>query len=235
MTNVVVGSVVDEAITRLKARIESGELAPGAQLPPEAVLAQEMRLSRLSLREAIRALAMAGVLEVRRGTGTFVTDLRPDKMMRVLGGFLELSHDSHLGELFECRRVVEPGATALAATRITEAGLADLQDRIERMAGLTDPADLVAEDLAFHAAIVAATGNRTLESLAHTVAQRTARARTWRALVKDDVVSWTHQQHLSIYTALRERDSLAAFTAAGRHVADVETWLQQRLTADPSP
>jgi GntR family transcriptional repressor for pyruvate dehydrogenase complex len=235
MTEVAAGSVVDEAITRLKARIESGELAPGAQLPPEAVLAREMRLSRLSLREAIRALAMAGVLEVRRGTGTFVTDLRPDKMMRILGGFLELSHDSHLGELFECRRVVEPSATALAATRITEDGLADLHERIERMAELTDPADLVAEDLAFHAAIVATTGNRTLESLAHTVAQQTARARIWRALVKEDVVSWTHQQHLSIYNALRDRDSLGAFAAATRHVADVETWLQQRLPDPGTP
>lgn len=222
-------SVVDEAIGSLKARIECGELAPGAQLPPEAVLAQEMRLSRLSLREAIRALTMAGVLEVRRGTGTFVTDLRPDKIMRILGTFLELADDEHLGELFECRRVVEPSATALAATRITDEQLAGLHERLERMATLTDPADLVAEDLAFHAAIVAATGNATLESLAGSVARRTARARIWRALVEDDVVSLTRQQHLGIYTALCARDSLGAFAAATQHVADVESWLRERL------
>lgn len=229
MTALGPGSVVDEAISRLKARIESGELQPGVQLPSESVLAQEMQLSRLSLREAIRALAMAGVLEVRRGNGTFVTELRPDKMMRVLGGFLELASDDHLSELFECRRVVEPSATALAAPRITDAQLADLYVHIERMAATNDPADLVSEDLAFHSAIVAATGNPTLVSLADTVAQRTARARVWRAMVKDDVVSWTHQQHLSIYNALRARDSLGAFAAATQHVCDVETWLQERL------
>jgi GntR family transcriptional repressor for pyruvate dehydrogenase complex len=229
MTETGVSSVVDEAITRLKAKIESGELAPGARLPSEAPLAQELNLSRLSLREAIRALTMAGVLEVRRGTGTFVTELRPDKMVRILGGFVELAGESHLDELFECRRVVEPGATALAATRITDEQLAGLGERIERMAGLSEPTDLVTEDLAFHEAIIAATGNRTLESLAHTVTAQTARARIWRALVKDDVVSWTHQQHLSIYHALRARDSLGAFAAAQRHVADVETWLHQHL------
>ena len=226
------GGVVDEAIRKLTARIESGEFGPGSQLPPEAVLAEQTRLSRLSLREAVRALVMAGVLEVRRGTGTFVTDLRPDRMVRILGRFVELSQDAHVAVLFECRRVLEPSATALAATRVTAEQLADLRERIDRMATLSDPDRLVAEDLAFHAAIVAATGNRTLESLVQTVAQHTARARLWRALVKQDVVSWTHQQHLSIYHALCQRDSMAAFVAATQHVTEVETWVAQRLGSD---
>ncbi|MQA08401.1 MAG: FCD domain-containing protein [Pseudonocardiaceae bacterium] len=234
MNDLGAGGVVDEAIRKLKARIESGEFSPGSQLPPESVLAEQLNLSRLSLREAVRALVMGGVLEIRRGTGTFVTDLRPDNMVRILGSFLELANEAHLGELFECRRVLEPSATALAATRITDDGLADLHERIERMATKTDPEALVAEDLAFHAAIVAATGNRTLESLAHTVAQHTVRARIWRALVKQDVATWTHQQHLGIYQALRERDSLAAFVAATRHVAEVESWITQRLAATTS-
>lgn len=223
--------VVDEAIQGLRERIESGEFGPGSRLPPESVLAEQMHLSRLSLREAVRALVMAGVLEIRRGNGTFVTDLRPDQMMRVLGRFLELAHDSHLGELFECRRVLEPGATALAATRIGEETLGLLHGSIERMAAMTDPELLVAEDLRFHAMIVAATGNKTLESLADSIAQRTVRARIWRALVKEDVASWTHQQHLAIYQALHARDSLAAYAAAARHVAEVENWITQRLPA----
>ncbi|HEU5417976.1 MAG TPA: FadR/GntR family transcriptional regulator [Streptosporangiaceae bacterium] len=223
------GSVVDEAISYLKARIENGQLAPGMQLPPEAVLAREMQLSRLSLREAVRALAMAGVLEVRRGAGTFVTDLRPDKLVRIVADFMDLAHDSGVGELFECRYVIEPGATALAATRITDEQLTRLYERIQGMSTMTDPEELVADDLALHAAIVAATGNRTLQSLADTVAQRTARARIWRAGVKQDVVPWTFQQHMSIYEALRARDSLGAYAAASRHIADVEAWVRQRL------
>ncbi|SCK50713.1 GntR family transcriptional regulator, transcriptional repressor for pyruvate dehydrogenase complex [Streptomyces sp. WMMB 322] len=224
-------SVVDVAIGRLKRRIESGEFAPGHRLPPEAALAGELELSRPSLREAVRALAMAGVLEVRRGDGTFVTDLRPERLMSAIGSFLDLAHDTALDEMLECRKVLEPGATALAATRIGDAELDGLLERIERMRTVQDPGELVREDLAFHADIVAATGNRTLQSLVSSVSNRTARARMWRALVKSDVLAWTHQQHMDIHGALRARDSLGAFAAASRHVNDVERWVRERLDA----
>lgn len=222
-------SVVETAIELLKREIESGRLQPGERLPAEAELAATMRLSRLSLREAVRALTMAGVLEVRRGAGTFVTDLRPDTILRRLGDFLELSQDSHMGELFECRRVLEAEASALAAVRITDEELDELDARIAAMATLTDPEELVREDLAFHKAIATASRNPTLCQLCSTVAQRTARARIWRAVVADGVLDWTHQQHVSIVTALRQRDSLATYTAASRHVAEVQNWLEQRL------
>jgi GntR family transcriptional regulator, transcriptional repressor for pyruvate dehydrogenase complex len=225
------GSVVDVAISRLKRRIETGEFTPGQRLPAESVLARELALSRPSLREAVRALAMAGVLDVRRGDGTFVTDLRPDRLLSAIGSFLDLAHDTALDEMLECRKVMEPGATAIAATRIDEAALDALQERIERMRTMQEPDELVREDLAFHADIVAATGNRTLESLVSSVSHRTARARIWRALIKSDVLSWTHQQHMDIYSALRARDSLGAFAAASRHVTDVETWVRERLDA----
>lgn len=226
-----VGSVVDVAIGRLKKRIETGEFAPGQRLPSEAVLARELELSRPSLREAVRALAMAGVLDVRRGDGTFVTDLRPERLLSAIGSFLDLAQDTGLDEMLECRKVLEPGATALAATRIDDAALDGLLERIERMRTLQEPGELVREDLAFHAVIVSSTGNRTLESLVSSVSARTARARAWRALVKSDVLAWTHQQHMDIYSALRDRDSLGAFAAASRHVSDVERWVRERLDA----
>ena len=151
--------------------------------------------------------------------------------MSAIGSFLDLAQDTALDEMLECRKVLEPGATALAATRIGDAALDALLERIERMRTLQDPGELVREDLAFHAEIVAATGNRTLESLVSSVSNRTARARTWRALVKSDVLAWTHQQHMDIHGALRARDSLGAFAAASRHVNDVETWVRERLDA----
>ena len=227
-------SVVDTAIEALKREIEGGRLRPGQRLPPEPELAGRMGLSRLSLREAVRALTMAGVVEVRRGAGTFVTDLRPDTIMRRLGGFLELSRDGHMGELFECRRILEAEASALAAVRITDAELDELGERITVMATLTDPEALVRADLAFHEAIAAASRNPTLCQLCATVARRTERARIWRALVAHHVLAWTHQQHVSIYTALRQRDSLATYTAASRHVADVQAWLEDRLGTEPA-
>lgn len=227
-------NVVDEAIARLKEHIERGEFTAGSRLPAEPVLAERLGVSRLSLREALRALVIVGVLESRHGSGTYVTDLRPDKIVRILGGFLELVHDAHLAELLECRRVLEPSATALAATRITDAQLAGLLTRIERMESLDDPEQVVAEDLAFHGEIVAAAGNPTLTSLVDSVAQRTARARVWRDMVNNDLRTVTNQQHRSIYAALAARDSLTAHAAATQHVASVESWLRERLPAPGS-
>lgn len=229
MTEVRTPSVVDEAIARLKEHIERGEFTAGSRLPAELLLAERLGVSRLSLREAVRALVVVGVLESRQGSGTYVTDLRPDKIVRILGGFLELAHDEHLAELLECRRVLEPGATALAAPRITDAQLEDLLEHIEHMEQLDDPEDIVAEDLAFHTGIVAVAGNPTLTSLADSVAQGTVRARVWRDMVNNDLRVVTNQQHRSIYQALAERDSLAAHTAATQHVASVERWLREHL------
>jgi GntR family transcriptional repressor for pyruvate dehydrogenase complex len=231
VTDGATGSVVDRVIGALVARLEAGDFRAGERLPPEADLAADLQVSRLSLREAVRALAGAGVLEVRRGDGTFVTDLRPGRLVRAAGAFLDLVDSHGVAELFECRRILEPGATALAATRIDDAGLADLADRAERMRTLADPERLVTEDLEFHAAIVAATGNPTLDSLAAAVAGRTARVRIWRAVVEHDVLSWTHDQHIAILRALRARDSLAAWTAATTHVTEVEQWVREHLDA----
>lgn len=229
MTEVRTPSVVDDVIARLKEHIERGEFTAGSRLPAEAGLAERLGVSRLSLREAVRALVAVGVLETRHGSGTYVTDLRPGKIVRILGGFLELAQDTHLAELLECRRVLEPSATGLAATRITDEQLAVLRRRIERMEAMDDPEQIVAEDLAFHSEIVAAAGNPTLSSLADSVAQRTVRARVWRDMVNTDLRTVTNQQHRSIYDALVARDSLAAYTAATQHVASVETWLKEHL------
>ena len=228
------GSKVDRAIAALVARIGNGLLVPGQRLPPEQALADDLDVSRLSLREAVRALASSGVLEVRRGAGTFVSDLRPERLLGPLATFLDLVDGDGIAELFECRKIIEPGGTALAATRIDDAGLGRLQEHVDRMAGLRDPEELVAEDLAFHADIVAASGNATLTSLSTSVAQRTARARIWRAAVELDVLAWTHDQHVAILRALRSGDAQAAWVAATTHVTEVERWVTDRLTA-PRP
>lgn len=226
---------MDRVIGALVARVENGEFSAGERLPPEPDLAADLAVSRLSLREAVRTLAGAGVLEVRRGAGTFVTDLRPERLVRASGTFLSLVGEQGVAELFECRRVLEPGVTALAATRIDDVALADLEARLERMRGLTEPELLVAEDLDFHAAIASASGNATLASLAAAVGGRTARVRIWRAVVEHDVVSWTHDQHTAILRALRARDSLAAWTAATTHVTEVEEWVRVHLTRADLP
>src|SRR3954468_11157609 len=115
----------DQIAQRLIALITERSLKPGDRLPPQRELAATMGVSRSSLREALRALAMLGVAEMRQGDGTYLTSLQPDKLLRPVGLVLALS-DSGLTELFEARKLVEPGLAKLAAQRITDAAAAEL-------------------------------------------------------------------------------------------------------------
>src|SRR3954468_23193055 len=107
----------DQIAARVIALITERHLKAGDRLPPERELAQAMGVSRSSLREALRALSLLGVTEMRHGDGTYLTALRPDALMRPVGLVLSLS-DAGLQQLFEARKLVEPGLAALAAERI---------------------------------------------------------------------------------------------------------------------
>jgi len=119
-------AVTDQAITKIKDLILTGEFRAGSKLPREQDLAQKLGLSRNSLREAVRALALVGVLESRVGDGTYVTSLDADLLMTGMGFVGELLDGKTLLEAHKVRRILEPVATGLAAARLTEADLAEL-------------------------------------------------------------------------------------------------------------
>src|SRR3978361_1938388 len=95
----------------------SGELKPGDRLPPEKELSDVLGLSRSSLREAVKALEIIRVLDVRRGDGTYVTSLTPDLLLAAMSFAVDIHQDSLMLELFEVRHILEPAAAALAAPR----------------------------------------------------------------------------------------------------------------------
>src|SRR5262245_1612816 len=98
-------SVTDEAIQRIRELIASGEWGPGTRLPREADLARQLGLSRNSLREAVRALSLARVLEVRQGDGTFVSSLEPEALLEPALSATHLLQGRTVLELFEVRRL----------------------------------------------------------------------------------------------------------------------------------
>ena len=109
-------SVTTQAIERLRQMVVSGKVKAGDRLPPEEALASELGVSRSSLREAVRALSVAGLLRVRQGDGTFVTEIPTAERLDFLE---ELTKDRGLLEVYELRRILEPEATAMAALRAT--------------------------------------------------------------------------------------------------------------------
>ncbi|MFE9364069.1 FadR/GntR family transcriptional regulator [Streptomyces sp. NPDC006978] len=222
-------AVTDEAIEKIKGMIVSGALAPGDRLPKESELAAELGLSRNSLREAVRALSLIRILDVRQGDGTYVTSLDPQLLLEALSFVVDFHRDDTVLEFFAVRRILEPAATAMAALRIEEEELDALGAQLDALGPEPSVEALVAGDLEFHRRIVRCTGNTVLCSLLDGLSGPTTRARVWRGLTQEDAVSRTLHEHRAILAALRDRDAEAARSWATVHIASVEHWLRSTL------
>lgn len=209
--------------------ILSGELTAGDKLPPEKELSEKLGLSRSSLREAVKALEIIRVLDVRQGDGTYVTSLEPQLLTEAVSFIVDLHRDSTILEIFEVRRALEPAAAALAADRITAEQLAELQQSMVGVNEQTPVEDLVQHDLEFHSIIASATGNGYLLSLLDGLSSRTVRARIWRGLTQERAVSRTLSEHAAITEALQRGDADLARALVTVHISGVEHWLRQAL------
>jgi GntR family transcriptional repressor for pyruvate dehydrogenase complex len=133
-----------------------------------------------------------------------------------------------LVELFEVRRMIEPGATALAAGRITAEDLLLLEETLGRMDSAGCVEDLVEADDDFHRVIAGATGNAALAALLQNLYGRTLRARIWRGLAEEGAIDRTRISHRTIYDAISHRDAELARAAATMHIAEVEAWFRRQ-------
>ncbi|MEU8792306.1 FadR/GntR family transcriptional regulator [Streptomyces sp. NPDC048643] len=223
------GTVTQRAIEQIKALIREGRLEPGQRLPTERDLASQLGISRSSMREAIRALTVLGVLEARHGSGIYVTQLEAGDLLETFGVVADLSRGHQLVELLELRRILESTATAMAAARITPDQLAEVDKQLTAMNATDDPEQILAHDLAFHREIVAAAGNETMTAILDGLSSRTFRARVWRGYQEEGAFDRTRREHAAILRALAARDPDAARAAAAAHVGEVEQWLRSQL------
>jgi GntR family transcriptional repressor for pyruvate dehydrogenase complex len=236
----VAAPVTERGITKIRDLIIAGELGPGSRLPPEHELAAQLKLSRNTAREAVRALVTARVLDVRRGDGTYVTSLKPDLLLEGIGFAVDLMQDDTWLEVLEVRRYLEPAAVALAATRIDQPALEALEACLGRMRAADGLEELVVHDAEFHNRVAAAGGNQTLAALLEGLSSKTLRARVWRGIIDGEVAEQTVAQHTDIFTALRAGDPNLAQAAAVVHVLTTETWFRRVLASrndddEPTP
>ena len=222
-------AVTDEAITKIKDMILSGELSAGERLPPEKELSEKLGLSRSSLREAVKALEIIRVLDVRRGDGTYVTSLEPKLLTEAMTFIVDLHKDETILDIFEVRRILEPAAAAIAAGRITPEQLTALRATLDSVDVDTSVEDLVEHDLIFHSLITAAADNAYLASVLDALSSSTVRARIWRGLTQEKAVDRTLSEHTAIIEALERGDANLAKALLTVHISGVEHWLRQAL------
>lgn len=221
-------TVTDRALARIKKMIATGELVPGQRLPVEKDLAITLGISRSSLREAIRALTVLGVLEARHGAGVYVTQLGPTDLLESFGVVAEVSQGSTLIDLVRVRKILEPAATATAAARIGEVDLARLRELMTAMSKAGTAEEFVSYDQEFHRIINEAAGNPVLTAILGGLSSRTLRMRVWRGRRQDDAISRTLTEHGQIYQALAARDPEDARIAASVHITSVEQWFRRQ-------
>ena len=225
-------SVTDDAIAKIKEMIVSGELQPGDRLPAESELARRLGLSRSSLREAVRALSLVRILDVRQGDGTYVTSLDSDVLLDAMSFLADLHHDKHVMHTLEARRALEAAAAALAAQYIDDDELDRLYVLIEEAAHCATNEEFVENDLDFHRRIAVASRNPVLVALLDSLASRTSRARIWRGILQSDAHERTLKEHRAIVDSLKARRPDLARAWATVHVAGVEEWAALAMAAE---
>lgn len=216
--------IYQKIVNQVQQMLHSGQLAPGDRLPSEREIAEQLGVSRPAVREALSALEMMGLLEVRPGEGTFVKAgefIAPFALLLSMG-----SEFAQATEMFEIRRPLEGEAAALAAERATEEDLKRIQECIERMEIDMSRADLgEASDWEFHMAISLASHNGLLvrvmyhlqDSLRSTV--QTARQRLFQI---PGMPQRLLDDHRAILAAITTRDPNQARETMIRHITEAQ-------------
>ncbi|HEX5780279.1 MAG TPA: FCD domain-containing protein [Solirubrobacteraceae bacterium] len=208
----------EETVERLGTAIRLGLLGPGARLPPERDLADQLGIARSTLRQALTSLTESGHLVALRGRGggTFVAEVPPiAESTRV-----ELT-EGHWRELLDYRVAFEVGAVVLAAERIDEAGLARLREQVEIMRTPAPFATYRRADVFFHLGVAEATGSPRL------VAAMTELQGQMSELIAHiahpvPVLEKSNAQHAQLIVLLERRDAYTAAQLVREHMLGTE-------------
>jgi GntR family transcriptional repressor for pyruvate dehydrogenase complex len=224
------GRVSEVIARRIQKAISTGRLGSGEKLPAERDMAKRLEVSRVSVREAYRALAEMGLLVVKRGAegGAFISDIDHQPMTRSLSLMLRLGRTSH-EEITEARVLLEPPIARLAALRADAEDMARLEDLLrkqeEALEGDGNPRKY---DLQFHRLVAQCAKNLPLLIVMNALADLALEAISTIDIsreVKRHVLDF----HRSIVEAIKRRDGEAAYTMMLRHVRDVQSRLGKAL------
>lgn len=219
---------IADQLTRL---IREGVYAEGERLPAERDLAVQLQVSRIIVREALRALSERGLVETRPGVGTFVAALDSASATRMLSQYIQ-HHHIDAAHLFEVRRLLEPAMAAQAAQRASGAALSAMRANLQRTAAIVErfsDSDGQAEafawiDLEFHELLASATGNPLYEVLLNPLLDNLLDLRRAGMHVTGSVHR-AYDDHRRIFERITSGDASAARRAMREHLDAVETWV----------
>jgi GntR family transcriptional repressor for pyruvate dehydrogenase complex len=202
-------------MVRLAGLVNQGRLKPGDRLPAERALAERMRVSRATLREALRVMQLQGLIVSRRGAGNFIAGGKPEDLAQAL-------HNLALQDIFELRLLIEPSIAALAAERANRQDLSRLESilqqqekdmKAKRTAGPTDAA--------FHSILAEATHNRALLEVGATLMKVISPSRN-ESLQTQERARLSLGSHRRILEAIHGGDPVEARNAMEEHIRSID-------------
>jgi GntR family transcriptional repressor for pyruvate dehydrogenase complex len=210
-----------EEVAKQIERVILKKLQPGDKLPSERELAELLRVSRGSIRDAIRSLELLGLVEARQGTGTIVRETSRESLPNPFANALKRRKEL-VSELLDFRKMLEPPLAARAATHASSEELLEMEDILRRQEERQRQGDAaVAEDAEFHYSVALASDNSVVMKVIDILMDllRDTRARSLQVEGRPQKSLTGHRR---ILAAIKRRDAEAAKDAMRRHLEDVE-------------
>ncbi len=202
-------------MVRLAELIRKGSLKPGDRLPAERGLAEKMRVSRATLREALRVMQLRGIIVSKQGAGNYIASGAAEDLALALDKLA-------LSDIFELRLLIEPAIAALAAQRATPNDISKLESiLLKQEQQIAQNNNISDTDTAFHAALAEATHNRALVEIGATLMQVIAPSRNKR-LQTQQRSRLSFSSHRAISAAVAERESNRAQHEMEEHIRSVD-------------
>lgn len=220
-------SAVTEIARQLLGQLLGGQLTPGTRLPSERQLAQTLGVGRSAIREALKALDVLGIIEVRQGDGTYLKQDSSDLLPQAIEWGLMLGQP-RTRDLIEARRHIEETIARLAGLRADDALTERLRADMAAMRAAPTTQEFVEADIAFHLTLAEAAGNSVLADVLSSIR---ALLRVWirRAIDEAGTTDTTCTEHQRILDAVVAHDPDAAAAAMHAHMEAASRRLEDSL------
>ncbi|HEY8544028.1 MAG TPA: FadR/GntR family transcriptional regulator [Acidimicrobiales bacterium] len=220
------GRVSSSVVEHVRELVASGQLAPGDRLPAERDLAERLGVGRNSIREALRELQMLGLVEARRGSGTFVRAAEPSAIMAPFQTVISLSAAA-VDDVMAFRRMFEPEVAAMAAMHINGDRMAMLANALRRFdEAIESEGHPVDADVDFHEVVAQCTGNAVVIAIQHALAQLFADMRKRLSSSTYRSGNRVARGHQALFGAIVAGDAEAARDVMREHLDEVEKSLE---------
>lgn len=211
--------VYEQVVDQIKEMVRIGQIKKGDKLPTERVMAEELQVSRTSIREAMRALEVVGLVESRQGAGNYIREEFDDVLLEPLSIVFMLQNGTNK-DIFELREVLELSTIFLSVMRISDEELKKLGELVEMFKTSRNEKENVKIDSEFHSIIVKAANNVLITNLLEVVSELVDKFITEgrRAILSDERNKEKLLDfHEKIYLAIKNRDVYSAYKYMQEH------------------